>query len=493
MEVSSTRSLGALNILNLKSVNRHSLMFYTIILTFFIVKLILHGSVGLIDIEEANKTEFLFMKTDFFFFFPGEHPEGALFGHPGLNSFLYFLYSKIFGASLYTARSFSLLISCLFLLSFYNYIRQICDSRVAFYSASAFLCLPMFQVQSILFLNEIGSLLFIFIALSSLYRERLLAYCFFSALAVFYLESAVAFPISIILISLSKRIFSGERKYDRSIIIFSLIPILMLVAFFVCEYIMTGSYSNHITSEIVSSRLTDPHNLINILSDVLPRYFITIDENLHSLVSILILLFLVYNLVFKKRKWSLSNRMNVFIIATAFFVMYFTFFSEHQGGRDLYVFFIPLYYFLFYCLGKKISNEVLCFVSLFIIGVNSYMKLGEKGVSHFQTTLSEYERADTFKKFSGLIGNELEGYHCYKDSRFILNNVFCRDYYGIKTDLKISEKIKEPIFILLFKNDSSKKNELYEWSEENNYSVKTRNIGNLEDKDVVAYLVSRRM
>jgi len=431
------------------------------------------------------------MKPDLLFFFPGEHPEGAFFGHPGLNNFLYFLYSSIFGVSLFSMRAFSLIISCLFVLSFYCFVSVTSNRRVAFYSSLSLMMLPMFQIQSIMFFNEMGSLMFALVSLALLHQKRLKSYALFGIMAVLFLESAIAFYIAISLISIFHLMKKKNMDYNKQVLGYSLVPSLFLVSFFLCEYITTGEISNHITRHVISNRLDSSVGWPGLMIDVLPRYAITFKENFSPIFLLSCVSLVIYHVLYKRKSWFLISGVKILFLPALFYLLFFTFFSEFQGGRDLYVIFLFLIFYFFQYVDLITSRKLVYALCLLVIAQGSYSRLNSTGRSHFQTSLQEYQREDIYKEFTEKILEKVDDHKCYVSSKFFYNNIYCRNFYGVQEDIEQTKKKSTPFFVLLSKNNLQKVEELKEIAQNNNLVLEKKVVGKLEGQTVVVYLASQ--
>ena len=132
-----------------------------------------------------------------------------------MNNFLYIIFSTLLGDSILTIRLFSLSISLFFVFSYFKFIEMTSNQKVAFFSATSLLLLPIFNIQSISFYNEIGSLAFALTSLIFFKKQRLKLFSFFGVIAILYLESTLAFYASIAMTALMNYLKVKAKKKTK--------------------------------------------------------------------------------------------------------------------------------------------------------------------------------------------------------------------------------------------------------------------------------------
>lgn len=482
--------------LNFKE-NKTTFLFTVSILCFGFFKYYYHGETAFFDLEEVYKTVFITDDHSLSYFFPGNHSKYAFFGHPGINNFLYLIFSTLFGKSIISVRLFSLLVSLLLVISYFNFIAITSSRNVAFYSSLTLLLLPMFNIQSICFYNEIGSLAFVLLSLIFLKKEKLSFFSLTGIIAILYLESAFAFYASILIFALIDCLKDRDKRKNIKVIMATSMPIISLLIFFLCEYLATGNLSNHITVDLVYQNLMNPTDSIKHLlnNQFMDRLHLTLSENFSHQSLIMFSLVPLYHFVFKRKSWHLNWGIKTILLPTFFFLLYFNLFSIFYGGRDFYVLFLFLFYYYFYFLNKLKFGNILSLISLLIISINSYQQLNKNKMTSFQTSLKEYEISDDYVDFTNKVKSLTKGYHCYVGKELFFNKLFCHSFFGFNHDLIPTSTERRGNFFIIFKSQELIRIEDFEkWAKLNNYKfdiITMKPLANIDYKIYRFYKSSR--
>lgn len=380
---------------------------FLIILIFIMAKMLWSYEVVPYDPEEVIKISFLQQANSLGYFFPGSHPVGALYGHPGLWQAITFVFNKVFGNSIIVIRALMLFTSIGLVGALYYFARKIAGRLYAFFCALCFITPPMFYFQSDLFFFELPALLFGVLALS-FYHDRKVVPFFICALsAQFILESWVSLAVAVFVIELWPAL--GRQRVDLKFIKSSLLLIFCLVAFFICEYLATGSLSNHIVYLSRQSAGQGFFTVNGILDGSFGGLYLTFVENFGKSGSFLILGLVFLFALQVKNYWS--NRtfwVSLFICVQV--VTFFIFFDEASGGRDYYpllLFSIALAIAGLRTLTLNSSTFAPLALTLWTFIFLNYLPSEIYQDSKFQTTFTEPLFSDSYEKLSDFIQTNL--------------------------------------------------------------------------------------
>ncbi|MEM5811129.1 MAG: glycosyltransferase family 39 protein [Candidatus Aenigmatarchaeota archaeon] len=300
------------------------LLFFTIIAIFYFFGLDIFApniSDGNIYINMGKAVaNGLFPYKDFFF------------AHPPIQIYLYALFFKIFGASLFTAKFFSLFISFLCLILMYFITKDIFGKKEAEYSSIFFLIFPAFFIFAPLSMGMFEASFFYLISLIFLVRKRYFLSSLFFSLAFFtrYLI-ILLFPFNLFLAKNKKKLFI----YTFFQI---LIPFLILGKSFITDTIIYH-LSQNIKMQIQPTVWLDQYFALGIFTTFLVIYLLSNKDKKIRFASIC---FIFYNLI-------------VLLIFK----------------QIIYHYFIPSLFILFPAVGRAYYKDKLLISKIFILTVIS--------------------------------------------------------------------------------------------------------------------------
>ncbi len=369
---------------------------------------------------------FIASLSDWKIFLPWSGSGSLFYGHPGGMNFLYFLFSKFFWNDLQAARLFCLIMSSLCIFFYYLLLKFQMKPLMSALAASSLLILPMFQVQSLLFLNEYGSYALAFASLVAYQKNKMGTYAALMSMAVFYLESALSYALAIIFIE-----FLQTRKSIRAFICLKnwalFTPILLLLFFFLTKSFGVSEPFTHNTQDLVLRRLSRPpliYSEINWSNWLRARSY-TFTENLPFSVTFLIIMLPILGWM-QKIKWPHFIQILFFASITQF--VFFSFLSVDIGGRDFFGVFCFLFATSFFVLGGFRQGLAAATVIFMALSAFSWSRLTSGQASWFQTTLREYSNQNFFLEIKQQIENQPGNFICYPNIGY-LSKAFCTDQF----------------------------------------------------------------
>lgn len=405
------------------------------ILIFVAAKLIWAYRVVPFDPEEIMKLKFLDKNISPLYFFPGLHSEGAFYGHPGLWQAITYLFTLIFGNSIYAIRVLMLCTSVSLVGGLYYLCKRIYGRSYAFFCCLIFFSLPMFYFQSDLYFFELPSMLFGVLGMRFYLDRRVVPFFTSAFFAMFILESWVALPIGVLCIELFREWRESQKLRFGPIALVSLILILLLGLFFTWEYLATGNFSNHIVflERNLSGR---PLLSLNALSSgTFGGIFLTLKENFGIIGSGAIIflnaIFLTQTKLIKRNLGLAVGPLIAFQVLT-FFIL----FDAYSGGRDYYpVIFcmiaIALGGLRTFCEGHP--RFACCALALWAISMRVYLPHNIFHDSSYQTTFIEVDFARSYDKLASFLekATNKEIISCL--SRSAVGEIICNSYFDPAT------------------------------------------------------------
>lgn len=163
-------------------------------------------------------------------------------GHPPLFYFSAAVFAKIFGLNVFSLHTFSLLITCFCLLSFYQIGIYFFKKNEALFLTVLLAVQPVFYVQSTMVLPEILLLSFFLQMIITAFQNRWKKYAFAGVLIVLTKETGL------IIFGITTAIFVFQRKISWSNFYYLFFPIIAFSLFMCYNYFMESwfLYPTHI-------------------------------------------------------------------------------------------------------------------------------------------------------------------------------------------------------------------------------------------------------
>lgn len=359
-------------------------------------------------------------------------------------NFLYYCWSLVFGNSMPSVRHFCLFFSTLSILAFYGFLVREMTRSQAFYTSLAALTLPMLQVQSILFLNQLGCFFWIFLSLMAYQKKRWIYFTLFSLLGFAWLESALSFVVAIMLWEFLKLIRTGSLNKNA---LFSVMAVFLGVILFYFSKSFSGAHDAHSTQDFVLHRIFNPIEMFLTveLPVVYEARYATFLENGFAFLSLPVLCVLIRYLQ-RTHTREMPEGLSVFFIGTLGILFFGSFLSTHPGGSDTYGFFFFLLAWLFLGIARTRWRHA---ISIFLISVftaSSHIQLNTNFISSTQTTLQEYSNQNVFDHIrTALISFSGEMYCAYDQGTF--SPLFCHPFFGFHAEnlIPVSGKLDHKV------------------------------------------------
>ena len=394
------------------------------------------------------------------YFMPWSGNGGDFYGHPGLMNLLYYLWSEVFGNTISSARHFVLTSSCLTLLSIYAVVCRSFGVFVGFCTALSFFLLPLFQIESIIFMQLLGSFAPALFALYFYKSERLFFYCLLATAGLLWLESAIAIPLAILFFELKEK--KQWKWRDISRLAFLIAPVLSMALFFLVRS-QTGMIEKHVTQDLVIRRLFNPLLIIseNNWHELAENRWTTLAENLPMGFVFIFVMTLGWALTQKKiPKLETTGRVLglAFVLQLAFYSLY----SEHPGGGDFYLGFIFLFMMFFIVMNTLSLGRILSLGVIVLIGSNTLVQLHKIEYGMSPVTIYEYTRHAEYsqlkKKIEAIPGGP---YGCFQQE-FEFQVVFCHPFFNlVPGNIEPVTQMEESDIVILDNQDPMAWEELY--------------------------------
>ncbi len=414
------------------------LILFLSVLTFVAAKLAWPYKVVPYDPEEIFKLKFLEGDIGLLYFFPGFHERGALYGHPGLWQAITYIFTLIFGNSIHVIRAFMLCTSVTLVGVIYYLCRRIAGRLYAFFCALAFLCLPMFYIQSDLYFFEIPSMLFGLLAIRYYIDRKTVLFFICAVSAVFILESWVALPVAVLAIEVYRNSRDRCERRLNPMMLASSAVIILLALFFTWEYLATGHVSNHI---VYLERTHINHSFLSLDGLYAGRFggfFPTLRENFGLIGSgLLVILITSFLLRFKLHSQTVGLAVSslVSLQVLAFFVL----FDAYSGGRDYYP--VAFYLIAIALAGlRSLCQSHLRFASCALVlwasFMTAYLPNNIFAESSYQTTFHEAVFSRSYRKLKNFLQITLEKEELSSLSRSAIGEILCNSYFNPTTSLE---------------------------------------------------------
>lgn len=435
---------------------------FAVLLIFAVSKFLVHGDVFLIHLEEFDKIRFAVNPIEIADFYPWSGEQSLFFGHPGLMNLSYWCFQFLAGNDLESVRLFCLIMSTSLLGVFYLLLKKWVNTSTAFFACLAFLSLPMFQVQSIVFFNELGSFTLALLGVHFFLQKRYFSYALLASLAFLYLESSIAYSLAIFLLAGG---CSREHFKSRGILrwVAMMTPFLVVALFFCLRELSGVDSYEHNTEALVLRRLFQPWLIFQEIhwGNLARARAYTFLENLGWIFSPVVLFGGLVPFIWRE-KFQPPRVLYYLLVAGLLQLIFFSLFSTEEGGRDFFSGYLVLFSGLFFCFSRLPKGKTFSLAVLILLCVVSVVKLNTPQISWFHTKLEDYH---SFKvRVSGLkTAIEGLGEQDLKCSPRLghLNSLFCTDFFAIRPDnIQIVSKRRESNFSLLKRGDTLGMNKL---------------------------------
>ena len=360
-------------------------------------------------------------------FLPWKGKQADFYGHPGMMNLLYFQFGEWFGKSIVSLRLFCLLMSGALLVVYYSLLKSHVNRFTALFAGLSFLALPMFQVQSLVFYNELGSFALALGGLFFYFKRQYWLYALFASAAFLYLESSLAYSLAVIIVDRK----SGTNWWAL------LTPMAVAILFFFLRGLAVGEVVEHGTQELVMRRLMNPWLIlreINWFQLASARWY-TLADNVSAWMAPVLVVGGLLPFV-GHRRWQPPRLLWVLFVGWIFQLLFFSLLSTEEGGRDFFSGFLLLFagiYFLLSCLtAKKWLVGGAGLVGLLLV---SGMALGNKQHSWFYTSFYDYQKWDSKKQTirQGILSLGEGPFLCHAELN-LHNFLFCSDFFGERPD-----------------------------------------------------------
>lgn len=468
--------------------NRDAVVLFFLVSSFFILKAWLHTDFLCGEFEEYLKLKFVIpMSQGISFFYPWSGNGGFLYGHPGFMNFLYYCWSRVFGVDLHSTRMFCLSVHTLLIPFFYLTLRKGLGREVAFYSSVAVMLLPLFQVETVLFVVELGSYTLAFTALFFYMRNSIFLYSLFASLAFLYLESALAFAAGVLVYEL---VWGRKQLFQRpSRLVFLLMPLVTAILFFLIK-VSFDAHGAHITQDLVLRRLMNPLLIFTETDFILlgkARWY-TLEECL-PLVFICVFPLVAAYFFLKKKHLFQENLFFILFFAAFLQLVFGSFFSEAMGGSDFYAGFFVMFLIFFISLKEFPFFHILALLTLSVLGVNTYKEVNFRGHGWFQTSFAEYSRIDEIVLAKKIMESVKGGPFKCSLGGFDYSYLFCSEFFQVKpSNFRIVESLEDSDVLI------ARPHSEYEQGIIRQHNLKVEKgpyLGRLHGKDTNLYFIQK--
>lgn len=435
-------------------------LFFIGIITFFIIKSNFHGDVLAGAKEEYLKLKFATRMNGFGFFMPWAGNGGDFYGHPGLMNLLYYLWSEVFGNTISSARHFVLASSCLTVVAIYTLVGRTYGIFVGFFTALSFFLLPLFQIESIIFMQLLGSFAPALFALYFYQRGNLFFYSVLATAGFLWLESAIAIPMAVLFYEIKGNFRNGRKFTGRLLTL--LVPFLCAILFFIVRS-QSEQIQKHVTQDLVIRRLLNPILIIteNDWQELVNNRWATFTENLPFGFMVIFLLITGWSLFFRKiPRLGLTGK----ILGVAFLLQltFYSLYSEHPGGGDFYLGFIFCFMVFFLMMSVVKHGKALSLGVIFLLAVNTWFQLKLPGYGMSPVTIDEYTRHEEYsrmkKKIEAIQGGPMR---CFQ-FEFVYHNIFCHPFFNlVPENIQSVTKMDASNIVIIDNKDPTAWDQLY--------------------------------
>lgn len=389
---------------------------------------------------------------------PNSIPPELYRGHPLLFYFLSSSWINIFGNEIWIAKSFSLILAVLTLVSVYFFTKK------HFGYLTAILTLLFLSIQSVFFaqatflLPEIMLTLFTVLSFKFFFDNKKLLKLLFITLTLFTKETGVIAFITLFVFESIEGLKSKSLKGFLGQISYLFIPVILIMVFFIAQKSIVGWYffPEHISYISIDVFFEKLENVSNYT-------FIGMGRNLITLSGILA--FLV--LIFLKKKID-PYKLKILVFMATFILLYVIFSSLNFFTPRYTLTIIPFFLILFLFLIQSVSQHYpkiitfMIFTSLFINVIYfdlSYKKdfdhtLGNRDMIQVNIDMVEFcEEKNLYDKnifASFLIANNLKdpdlGYlSTQKEFQHVYNSINEETEYAILSNNEFKNKEIEQV------------------------------------------------
>ena len=459
-----------------------------VVVSFFALTSYFHSGVLVGGMDEYYKLKFVLDMDGFSYFLPWNGNGGAFYGHPGLMNLLYYCWSEVFGNTMVSVRHFCLFFSTMALALFYLFLVRETSRPQAFFATLGALSLPMLQVQSILFLNQLGCYVWIFLSLIAYQRKNWWLFFLFSLLGFLWLESALAFVVAVLIIEIW--ISLKNKALNLKAIMSCLGVIVGVVAFFYAKS-LSGADDAHTTQEFVLRRLSNPQFLlteIDYFSLLYNRYQTVREAGLGMFVlgSVGLMILTVH----RHQLLPLSKALSSLFLGSLGIVFFGSFLSTHPGGADTYGVFFFIYAFVFIGIRLLPKGKVLTTLMMGLLIYSSVVQLIQTDQSQGQTNFAEYQSQKVFQELQTSLGDLPGSYDCgWPQGDF--SPLFCHPFFGFQARNLRSRKIltgQNPVVVMAREDEVWMRQNL----KDQHYDIKTvTHAGRAFYREIYRYILQR--
>lgn len=174
---------------------------------------------------------------------PGALPLSISKGHPLFFFFLNSFWLKLFGSSVVSAHTLSLIISISTLLAIYFLVKRHVNLSAALLSISMLSVQSLYLAQATMVLPEMLITLFLILSFDFYLRKKYLLFAIWASMMVLTKETTIIFVLGFFIYHLFSSLAPGKssRKYIFEVI-FILIPIILYGGFLILHKIEFGSF-----------------------------------------------------------------------------------------------------------------------------------------------------------------------------------------------------------------------------------------------------------
>lgn len=326
-------------------------------------------------------------------------------GHPLMFYFLSSSWMTIFGEEIWIAKSFSLVVSVLTLVSVYLFTKRNFDYITAFLSLFFLTIQSVFFAQASFLLPEMLLALFTVLSIKAFFEKKKILTLLFLTLALYTKESGIVIWGTILFFEFLAGLKTKSIKGFFSQTVYLLIPILLVAVFFIAQKLIVGWYffPEHISYLSLETFILKTEKAWNYLFIGMGRNMIT----LTGAVALIILLITKNKLITEKKKE---------IKFLSFFILLYLIFSALNFYSPRYLLSVlPFSLILFIYFIKSVLKNysivftVLAFI-LLVINIHHFNINSRSGTDHsfgYKDIINVQQKMISFCEQSDLYENEI--------------------------------------------------------------------------------------
>ncbi len=292
---------------------------------------------------------------------PSSIPVELSRGHPLLFHFLAALWGKLFGSSLLSLHAFSLMISCIFILSAYYVSSKLYNQKLGVVVVFYLILQSIFFAQSSMLLPEILLAFFSLFAVFGIAQKNWTLYFVFAGLAILTKESGIVICAGGLLHMLAMHILKREKFLIKRMLLL-LSPLLVFGIFILAN---KASHGWFLYPEHTDLLKLDPLSSLKSLKPIFVDHFI--DQArfwiLLSLVGITI-----YALKFTKQRLLLDSNQILLLSFSCSLILFSS--LNFYTGRYMLPMYVPLILSFFAFANAYLTPKIFSCLSILLLCIS---------------------------------------------------------------------------------------------------------------------------